>query len=526
MWRRLMIALLCAAVSWGFDSNTPAGAPLVNPPNGQNNYLPINTPTWTGAGAGPTLNLTGTAPSLTFNGIAMGAVCPAGQFVSTLSATGVPTCTTPPGPAAGSVTDAMLANPYSGVGACGANTFASTLTRNAAPTCTQPAFSNLSGTVTDAQLANAYSGVGACPANQFASTLTRNAAPTCTTPSFAPLVNVGANNYAPLASPTFTGTTTVANLTAPSTATWTFPDGSTYTSAGHNNMKNAGVGYNIPADITGNSVLTTGIYSPSVSTAFLALDSGLYPVTGGFRVTSTDGTVYHTIQNGHEYGFFMDNGLTTGSVWNGSPRSQYMALRDPLAGSGAGLTVETGYIQALNGGYMAGSPTGGNEGLGSYNGTKYYVNGVPLTQVLTGQLPTMGYGSTSVFTVSDSFYACSYVEDGLADGLKLATCSISLSWSAYNGGPNNVVNIGYLPSAAARPAGSTSVASWFSPSAMSGINIPSGCWVTGVINPGQTWVTLAYSGPSAECGAGNWLGSTANLAASGSITLNGTFLSQ
>lgn len=64
------------------------------------------------------------------------------------------------------------------------------------------------------------------------------------TADFAPLTNPagGQNNYAPLAAPTFTGTTTVGNLTAPGTATWTFPDGSTYTSAGHNNMAALGVG--------------------------------------------------------------------------------------------------------------------------------------------------------------------------------------------------------------------------------------------------------------------------------------------
>jgi hypothetical protein len=69
------------------------------------------------------------------------------------------TCTPDPititgtiGIGAGQVTDGMLANNYSGVGACGVNTWASTLNDNAAPTCTQPAFSNLSGSATDAQI--------------------------------------------------------------------------------------------------------------------------------------------------------------------------------------------------------------------------------------------------------------------------------------------------------------------------------------------------------------------------------------
>jgi hypothetical protein len=164
MWRRLVIALLCATVSLGFNSNTPLGAPLVNPPSGQNNYLPIANPTWTGNMTGPNLNLTG---SLTFSGVAIGGICSAGQFVNALSTSAVPTCASLPAPAAGSITDAMLANAYSGVGACTAGQFVSTLNRNSAPTCTTPA-----------------------------------------TGSFAPLINPagGQNNYAPIASPVFTGT--------------------------------------------------------------------------------------------------------------------------------------------------------------------------------------------------------------------------------------------------------------------------------------------------------------------------------
>ena len=52
----------------------------------------------------------------------------------------------------GTITDAQLANNYSGVGACGASTWASTLNDNAAPTCTQPGFSDLSGTAALAQI--------------------------------------------------------------------------------------------------------------------------------------------------------------------------------------------------------------------------------------------------------------------------------------------------------------------------------------------------------------------------------------
>jgi len=58
--------------------------------------------------------------------------------------------TTGIGPA--QVTDTMLADNYSGVGACAASKFVTTLNDDAAPTCTQPAFSDISGTLALAQV--------------------------------------------------------------------------------------------------------------------------------------------------------------------------------------------------------------------------------------------------------------------------------------------------------------------------------------------------------------------------------------
>ena len=371
-------------------------APLTNPAGGQNNYAPVAAPTFTGAVTAVTLNLTGAAPSLTFGGTPMGGACPPGEFVSTLSNTGVPTCTTP---AAGNF--APLANPAGGQnnypptasptftgtvtaptinvttqyqlngtvfgGACPANEFVTAISAGVIPTCAAgggggptlplsianggtgagvaptaaqiliaasatiytpqtvggdatlavtgaltvhsvngqagPFLTGAAGSITDAMLAGAYSGVGACAAGAVATTLVRNAAPTCTSiatlgaPLFAPItvvgttppatpvngqlwfdstnlqtyiwytdptssqwvavVNIGAgvwapftnpaggqNNYAPLASPTFTGTTTVANLTGATTGTWTFPDGATYTSGGLSQMTALGIGAN------------------------------------------------------------------------------------------------------------------------------------------------------------------------------------------------------------------------------------------------------------------------------------------
>jgi hypothetical protein len=72
--------------------------------------------------------------------------CSAGQYATTIAASGALTCAqVATSQLGGTITNAQLASSYSGIGACGANAWASTLSANAAPTCTQPGFSNLSG---------------------------------------------------------------------------------------------------------------------------------------------------------------------------------------------------------------------------------------------------------------------------------------------------------------------------------------------------------------------------------------------
>lgn len=200
MWKRLAIALLCAAVSFGFNSNgtggAPAapGAPVVNPPGGQNNYLPINQPTWTGAGAGPTLNLTGAAPALTFNGVPIGGSCAGSDFINAISASGVISCATPAGGGGGLPTPVSVANGGLGQGN--------------APTA---------GQILVAQSATLYSNVpmtGDVTINAAGATTVSTIGGVAPGTLFAPLVNPtnGQNNYAPLASPAFTGTTTATAM--------------------------------------------------------------------------------------------------------------------------------------------------------------------------------------------------------------------------------------------------------------------------------------------------------------------------
>jgi hypothetical protein len=323
--------------------------------------------------------------------------------------------------------------------------------------------------------------------------------------------------------------------------TLNFPDGSTYTSAGHNNMKALGVGYaapattgwiqnsgvlgvglTIPTDATGGLLTSTaGIFSPSSSsTAFQIFDAGIYPTSGGYKISSNDGSLFHMVENGTEFGIFIDNGQTTGSIWNNS-RTQYLALRSTAnTGSGPGLYLESGPIEALNGGIVSGAPTGNNKGTGTFNGTSYYVNGSQLTQVSLGTVASMG--SASVFHISNSTLNCSLTFDGLGSGHAMATCNISITWSSITGQNGSVVNIGYLPWVAA----STANNSWFHVSYVSGYSGTVGCWLTATLNPGQSWVTIAYVGPTSACGAsGGWLPDT-NFAQTGGISLIGQYLVQ
>ena len=106
------------------------------------------------------------------------------------------------GIAAAGVTDAMLANAYSGTGSCTTGSFVTKLTRNATPNCAAGnlgtvtsvgsgsgltggpitgagTLSIASAGVTDAMLANPYSGVGTCTAGKVVTALARNAAPSC-----------------------------------------------------------------------------------------------------------------------------------------------------------------------------------------------------------------------------------------------------------------------------------------------------------------------------------------------------------
>lgn len=84
-------------------------------------------------------------------------------------------------------------------------------------------------------------------------------------------------SYLPINNPAFTG-----NLSGTTTSTWTFPDGSTYTSAGHNNMRAIGVG--VPA-VAG---LRVGDFAAaSVSAGTFGLSAGTYYDGANWRATAS-----------------------------------------------------------------------------------------------------------------------------------------------------------------------------------------------------------------------------------------------
>jgi hypothetical protein len=344
----------------------------------------INLPdgsTWTSAG----LNLT---KGLSFNGIPMGGVCGAGNFVTALSSTGVITCavggggagvtvsaTAPVSPAigqlwfdtvgvqtyiwyndgtssqwvpvinagggasgSGTVTSVGLTGGTTGLtvsgspvvtsgtmtlagtlaiasGGTNATTAAAALTNLGAAPLASPSFT---GTVNVAALTfNGIAMGGACIAGAFVQSISNSGVPTCGSnlgTSYAPLTNPagGQNNYAPLASPVFTGTPSLPtgtigvtqtagtnNTTLATTAfvaaaggnyaplinptngqnnyaplasptfsgTITFPDGTTATTAGFNTMKALGIGTaagatgSIQLQVTGNGNYATGGYA-------------------------------------------------------------------------------------------------------------------------------------------------------------------------------------------------------------------------------------------------------------------------
>jgi hypothetical protein len=218
---------------------------------------------------------------------------------------------------------------------------------------------------------------GTCSAGNFVSTISASGVPTCTTPATggAPTTNPagGQNNYAPLASPTFTGTVTgpTLNLTT-TTATQIFlgssttPEGTVSALSGsninlaggaHNNGTNwiadstvagivtaAGAGINFyqdtgltvgntftPTQVAGfngnglvlNNTTSTQIFIGSATTPEAALTANAtdaFNISAGMHYNGTNWIADATAAqfqnfNANGFGFYMNTGLTVGSTF-------------------------------------------------------------------------------------------------------------------------------------------------------------------------------------------------------------------
>lgn len=187
-------------------------------------------------------------------------------------------------PAAGMIPVALNATNYVARTISGDATLSSTGVLTVASVNGQagPFITASAGSVTDAQLANAYSGVGACAAGSVATTLTRNAAPTCTA-----IGTVGGGVFLPLTGGTLSGP---GNLTVTGTLT---QNGS----ANFNSGATISFGLTLPnwISVSGTSALSGAVTAGNG----INLTGGTYQVNGvNFGGTCTGSQVVTAISTG------------------------------------------------------------------------------------------------------------------------------------------------------------------------------------------------------------------------------------
>jgi len=246
-----------------------------------------------------------------------GGNCTAGQFVTGINSSGLPTCQTPAGTLPGGSPPQIIGfsalnvaesqtiggdatatrtganalgltvtriNGITPGGTCGANTWVSTISASGVPTCTQPAAASITGLgalatlnvgtgltssggnlnlTTPVSIANGGRGSGTAPSAgqidvaQSATVISPVSMSGDGTISAAGAFTLTKTTFA---SPTFTGT-------------MTFPDASTYTSAGHNTMKALGIGQAVgtdPIDITNNVNAISAVHSVNTNASTAA----------------------------------------------------------------------------------------------------------------------------------------------------------------------------------------------------------------------------------------------------------------
>jgi|SRR5215831_13588965 len=339
-----------------------------------------------------TITLGGLITVTKISGTTPGGVCSGGQFVSSISASGVPTCTTPSIAGVPSGTAPQMVG-YTAGGA--------------------PESETVSG------------GAGGC---SFTRTGANAYQMTCST-------------YAPTASPTFTGTVTLpttsatqitastsitvsggGTFTGPDGGTWTnsgindqiikatnqfqFPDGATWTLVGANNVKGIGIGQatgSDPLDITGNG---------NIATWATVLNNGTGAATSsGFKATNGTNITYLAMEGTAQSG--------------GSPE---------LTPNTAVLWGDQGIHIASHGGQQIQMLV--NNTIQGYFAT----NGLHLTSPLeiasggTGTATAPTVGQTLVATSATAYAPTTLKSSNLSDTVVAGTCSIQLQFGGATTG--------------------------------------------------------------------------------------------
>ena len=289
--------------------------------------------------------------------------------------------------ASAGLTDAMLANAYSGVGSCATGKVVMALARNATPTCVTAStgtvtsvgsgsgltggpitgtgsLSIASGGVSDSMLASPYSGVGTCAAGNVVKALARNAGPTCVA----------------------AGTGTVASITA-----GTGLSGGTITTSGTiNNTGVLSVGVN-------PGITTTGGQNPT-----LGIDTTVVPTLGARNTWNNINTFYgaqrlgvNEANPGWLYAYAGGNSAFLGYSNPTNPAYPTMYLENDASGD----TLSEAWVFQTNGYNYGGQCTIDVSGdlmcngefsdvISSADGTAIYAANATGTAIAAGNSPT------------------------------------------------------------------------------------------------------------------------------------------
>lgn len=351
------------AVAMSGDATiTSAGAITVTKSGGTlltSLFLPINNPTATG-----TLTLSGAGPgSLVINDVTNSSILfgTAAPWVGSVFGYGTSGALYFSGSshfAGGSWVADYTSASILGMGTSGSLFYYNTgLTSGTTYTATQVAAIDNTGINLAAGETFKVNGVsigGTCGAGSYVSALSGAGVTTC-----GP--NLG-TIYAPLASPTFTGTVTAPTLNV--TGTLSFPDGSTYTTAGHNTMKALGIGVVAPTTAGG---LVQGTYTGN-GNAYMQITNA----------DTTDTQAYSTyyLSNGTHYGSMQLAGI--GATFNG-PSADNLSIATSAANGINFVTNNAGaninfWVNTLANGVLSVQQTGivlgGPADIRYYSGTQ------------------------------------------------------------------------------------------------------------------------------------------------------------